>query len=162
MKQIEITSKIDVYSYDELSEIDKKLLKEARKACDLSHSPYSHFKVGCAIRLQNGQSVIGANQENASYPVCICAEGVALSNASMQYPNTAIDTMAITIKTPTNSSNSPVAPCGVCRQSISEYENRYNNNIRLILQGETGDIYILNSIKEILPLGFGASDLIAK
>ncbi|MEI6312828.1 MAG: cytidine deaminase [Bacteroidota bacterium] len=159
MKTIEIKNTIYVSSFEELDNLDKALLIEARKACDLSHSPYSHFKVGCAIRLQNEKVVFGANQENAAYPVCLCAEGVALANASMQYPTIAIHTMAITVKTQSKSANNPIAPCGVCRQSISEYENRFQAPIRIILQGETGEVYILPSIKEILPLSFGAADL---
>lgn len=162
MKQIEIKNKIDVYEFEELNEKDQQLLISARNACDLSHSPYSNFKVGCAISIQGENIVVGANQENASYPVCICAEGVALANASMQFPNTPIETIAITVKTANQSTKSPIAPCGVCRQNIAEYENRYQKNIRLILQGETGDVFVLNSIKEILPLSFGAADLNVK
>ena len=159
MKQIEIKNIINVYSFDELTENDQKLLVAARNACDLSHSPYSNFKVGCAIRLNTATIVLGANQENASYPVCICAEGVALSNASIQYPNIPIDSIAITIKTLSKNTNKPIAPCGVCRQSIAEYENRLNQDIRLILQAEKGEVYIIKSIKDILPLSFGAEDL---
>jgi cytidine deaminase len=159
MKTIEIKNTIYVSTFDELDSRDKELILEARNACELSHSPYSHFKVGCAIRMQNDKIVLGANQENAAYPVCLCAEGVALANASMQYPHQPIHTMAITIKTLTQSTNNPIAPCGVCRQSISEYENRFQSPIRILLQGEIGEVYILSSIKEILPLSFGAADL---
>lgn len=84
---------------------------------------------------------IGANQENAAYPVCLCAEGVALSNASMQFPQIPIQSMAITVKTINQNALKPIAPCGVCRQSIAEYENRFHQNIRIILREIWRSIY---------------------
>lgn len=161
MKEIEIFAKIRVFeNVQEMNEEDRELMSLAHIATDLSHSPYSEFKVGCAIRLTNGEIVKGANQENASYPVCLCAEGVALANAAANFPNVAIDTMAITLRTKTGNINYPVAPCGLCRQSISEYENRHGKKIQLLLQGDSGEIYHINSIRDILPLSFSSKDLI--
>lgn len=159
MKIHEITTQIEVYHIDELSDKDKTLLQHAKEACFLSHSPYSNFKVGCAIRSNNGSISKGANQENAAYPVCLCAEGVALAHAAMLHPGVPFESMAITVKTQNGKAVRPVGPCGICRQSILEYENRFKQPIRIIMHGDSGDVYVIQSIKDILPLSFEADDL---
>jgi len=160
MKELEISYKIKVYEHlKEMNEQDAELLQVAGVATELSYSPYSNYKVGCAIRMEDGSIVKGANQENASYPVCICAEGVALANASANFPGKAIEAMAITIRTPKGDSHAPVAPCGLCRQNILEHQNRQSSPIKIILRGELGEIYEVGSIKDLLPLNFSGDDL---
>ena len=86
MNKLEIRIELVQSSFDELNTENQELVLASKKALELSHSPYSHFKVGCAIRLDNETIVKGANQENASYPMCLCAEGAALAAASAGAP----------------------------------------------------------------------------
>ncbi|MBA2249706.1 MAG: cytidine deaminase [Chitinophagaceae bacterium] len=146
-------------SADELKQDDAFLLNEARSATQFAYAPYSNFQVGAAAKLINGEVVIGSNQENASYPVGICAERVLLSSASSQYPNIAIDTIAISYNNMKGTSNTPASPCGICRQTISEYQERGKRAIRLILSGMEGKVIIVSNAADLLPLSFSAEDM---
>lgn len=162
MKKTKFKFDYEVYdSIDELSEEDAKLVKKARKATEMAYAPYSNFHVGAVAMLQNGKVVTGTNQENASYPVTICAERSLLSTAASLFPNVAIKTMAISYlnNAENTKSEKPISPCGMCRQSILEYENRTKAPIRIILSGIKGKIYIINSVKDLLPLSFTSEDL---
>ena len=160
MKKLVLQTAVNVYSdLAELSKIEQELLALAKQSLQDSYSPYSNFQVGAAILLQNGAMIGGSNQENASYPLCLCAERVALSAAASQAPKEAILAMAITAKNPKMVLQQPVSPCGACRQVIVETEQKHQQSIRLLLQGETGDIYVIESAKELLPLSFDSSFL---
>jgi len=159
MNKIEVKATIEEYDLSELSKTEQDLINQAKEATKLSYSPYSHFKVGCAIILENGVTVQGANQENASYPVCLCAEGVALANAAANHFQIPIVSMAVTISTKLGKVQHPVAPCGLCRQSILEYENRQQKNIAIYMKGENDKVFKVNSIKDLLPLHFSDKDL---
>lgn len=156
MKQKQITISYQIFhSTDELSAEDAQLLEAAKAALQLSYSPYSEFRVGAAVLLENGAVVSGANQENAAYPMCLCAEQVALAAVASQHPNVPVKKMAITVTTQHADIKSPAAPCGSCRQVICEKEDRQAGApIEIILQGETGDIYKLNSGRDLLPFAF--------
>lgn len=153
MNKIEIQIELTQYLLEELSIEDKELILASKNALKLSHSPYSKFKVGCAIRLDNGQIVLGANQENASYPMCLCAEGTALAAVASQYPGDKIDKVAIHVPIDT-----PASPCGFCRQSFKEYETRMNKKFDYLLVGNI-DIYSFQGIDNLLPLAFSSTDL---
>ncbi len=140
--------------YSELSLLDKSLVDKAVSMTDAAYAPYSGFLVGAAVQLKNGVVLGGCNQENASYPLCMCGERVALYNAAANYPNEPVDTLAIVARNPKNKLTQPVSPCGACRQVIAEYESRYGSGIRIILKGETDDVIIFDNIKELLPYGF--------
>ena len=144
---------------EELEEEDASLLQQARKATKKAYAPYSRFNVACAARLENGRTVIGTNQENASYPVGICAERALLASVGTQYADEPIDTLAVSYNALDGDSNHPISPCGMCRQALTEYEKRAGKPIRLILSGMEGDIYIIGSAKDLLPLGFSDLDL---
>jgi cytidine deaminase len=160
MKKEELRFKYDVYeSSEELSAQDAALLKEARKVTSKAYAPYSNFFVGAVGKMKNGEMIFGTNQENASYPVGICAERVLLSNASMQHTNIPIDTIAISYDNQNAESEKPISPCGICRQSLLEYEERMKQPIRLILSGMSGRVFILESAGHLLPLSFGGEDL---
>ncbi len=160
MNRETISFAFEVYdSVEELSVEDAWLLQEARKVTSQAYAPYSQFKVGAIARLTNGESVTGTNQENASYPVGLCAERVLLSAASSIYPNVPIETMAISYHNTQGESNRPVTPCGICRQTLAEYQLRLNHPIRLILSGLEGKIYIIPQSNMLLPLSFNSSDL---
>lgn len=156
------TVQADIYCATHLSELptqDAQLLTRAKQAAQNAYAPYSNFKVGAAVLLANGEIVIGNNQENAAYPVTLCGERVAIFAAAAQYPDVAIEAVAITIKSQRGTIDRPVSPCGSCRQAMYEYELRHQQNIRLILQGDSGDIYCTNSVRALLPLVFDASYL---
>ncbi|MCH2081115.1 MAG: cytidine deaminase [Saprospiraceae bacterium] len=156
MKQKKITISYQVFhSIEELSVEDAQLLEAAKAALQLSYSPYSEFRVGAAVLLANGAIVSGANQENAAYPMCLCAEQVALAAVASQYPDVVVKKMAITVTTKHTDINEPASPCGSCRQVICEKEDRQKGvPIEIILQGEKGDIYKLNSGRDLLPFAF--------
>ncbi|MEC5142779.1 cytidine deaminase [Chitinophaga sp. 212800010-3] len=137
-----------------LPEADAWLLKEAREVTAQAYAPYSRFQVGAVIRLENGEIVAGTNQENASFPIGLCAERVALASAASVYPNVAIDTVAISYHNLNGSSGHPISPCGICRQTLSEYETKQDAPIRLILGGLTGKVYIVKRANDLLPLAF--------
>lgn len=146
-------------SIDELDEQYSFLLREARKVTETAYAPYSNFKVGAFAKLVNGQTVSGTNQENASYPAGICAERTMMSAASSLYPSVGIETMAISYNNIKGESNRPVSPCGICRQSLVEFQQRTKNPIRVILSGMEGEVYLIENAENLLPLVFGADDL---
>ena len=139
---------------------DAALLKMAREATKNSYAPYSHFKVGAAAKLANGLLVTGSNQENASFPAGLCAERVLLASAASQYPGAAIDTLAISYDNEQGPSDRPISPCGICRQSLQEFEQSTGRPIRLIMSGQTGKVYIIPQANLLLPLAFTADELI--
>jgi cytidine deaminase len=160
MKKDEYKFSFEVYdSLEELSEEDAWLLAEAREVTELAYAPYSHFQVGAVAKLANGEIVAGTNQENASFPVGLCAERVLLASASSLYPNVPIEAMAISYQTGNSDSNHPISPCGICRQSLQEYEMRVGQPIRLILGGMEGKIYIIPKASALLPLAFTSEEL---
>ena len=145
-------------SIDELDEKDAELLKEARDVTQQAYAPYSNFHVGAAARLSNGEMLTGTNQENASYPVGICAERVLLSTISSLYPDMPIDSMAVSYNSESVKSDHPISPCGMCRQFLQEFEQRVGT-IRLILGGMEGKVYIISSVSQLLPLAFTSEEL---
>lgn len=154
MKQLSVTTIIGVARYEDLLEQDRVLVDAAREATTRSYAPYSHFKVGAAILLDNGEVVAGANQENVAYPSGTCAERTACFYAHAQYPQSRFVAIAIAARGTDNKEvPNPIAPCGACRQALLEYEILANNNIKVLLIG-SNEIYILDSIKSLLPLAF--------
>lgn len=143
---------------DECSMSEKALLLAAERASKNSHSPYSKFKVGAALLLEDGSVIEGSNQENASFPVGFCAERTALSAKVSIAPNKKIKAIAIKVKSELKKVEQPAAPCGICRQVLLESEESQKQNIKIILQGESGPVLIFNSVKDIVPFYFGASD----
>lgn len=160
MKERQLTFTLRVFDNTQLLPAeDASLLNAAFTAIPNAYAPYSNFRVAAAVLLANGEVVTGTNQENAAFPVGICAEGTALSAASALYPDVAIKKIAITVKSGTHIIDHPVAPCGICRQRLLEYENRFNSPIEILLTGQTGEVYSINTVKDILPLNFSKSDL---
>ncbi|MDB5223697.1 MAG: CMP/dCMP deaminase zinc-binding protein [Chitinophagaceae bacterium] len=160
MKKEELKFTIDVYeSSDELNEDDAFLLSEARSVTQFAYAPYSNFQVGAVAKLVNGEIVSGTNQENASYPAGICAERSLLSTAASNHPGVAIETMAVTYNNLKGDSDAPVSPCGICRQVISEFQNRFQKPIRIILSGMKGKVQVIDNAGYLLPLAFTSEDL---
>ena len=142
-----------------LSTEDAQLLIKARAATAKAYAPYSQFQVGAVAMLNNGKTIEGSNQENASYPVGICAERVLLSAASSLYHGVAIKTLAISYHNLKGESKNPVSPCGICRQSLLEQTIRQHQPIKLILSGMEGAVYVLEDAALLLPLSFTANDM---
>lgn len=153
MKDIVINTAVRQCEMSELTAEEQSLVSSAIAATASSYAPYSHFNVGAALRLANGETVTGANQENASFPVTTCAERAALFNAQSNSPDQAVMAIAIAAKNAGGLLAEPVSPCGVCRQALLEIERRYRQNIRVYLYG-TRCVYIVESVKDLLPLSF--------
>jgi cytidine deaminase len=154
--------KFNIRSYDsidELNEEDSQMLTEARNVTKYAYAPYSKFRVGAFARLINGQTLSGTNQENASYPAGICAERTLLSTASSLFPGIGIETIAISYNNTRGRSDTPISPCGICRQSLVEFQERTNTIIRLILSGLEGKVLVIENAANLLPLVFGANDI---
>ena len=160
MKKEAYNFEFEVYeSIESLPINDAWLLGEAIKVTQHAYAPYSHFQVGAIARLTNGEIVAGSNQENASFPIGLCAERVLLATAASLYPNVVIETIAISYHNDNGESDHPISPCGICRQSLLEYESRVNHPIRLILGGMEGQVYIIDKAAMLLPLSFTSEDL---
>lgn len=144
----------------ELNEKDAWLLNEARQITEQAYAPYSNFHVGAVAILENGEIVAGTNQENASYPVGICAERVLLGSAATIHPDIPIKSMAVSYKSKETNSDHPISPCGMCRQALLEYETRTKKPFRLILGGQEGKIFIVKSARHLLPFAFTSDELI--
>jgi cytidine deaminase len=155
MKEISITTSFTAYrAVNELPDDIQSLMEQAIAVRKKAYAPYSKFRVGTAILLDNGKIVLGSNQENAAYPSGLCAERVAIFHAGAIYPEAKILKMAITAASDTNKTTSPIPPCGACRQSIAEYETKQDTPIEIYFMGEIGDIYKSESLKNLLPFMF--------
>ena len=152
MTEKNIVTKIQVYSYSELVVADKKLVDLAKHATQNSYTPYSHFNVGAAVLLQNGVTIMGANQENAAFSG-ICAERSACYNAGANYPGVPITAIAVAAFTKGDFVEEPCSPCGVCRQALLEFEKNAPKPIRVLLVGRDR-VYAVNGVSQLLPLCF--------
>lgn len=159
MRNFRIEIPVCACSYDELSEADRQLIDAAKEATSQSYAPYSHFAVGAAALLEDGTVVTGSNQENAAYPSGTCAERTTLFYANSQYPDVAIETLAIAARNEQGEFvNRPIAPCGACRQVMLESEARQGKPLRLLLCGTEG-ICEIKQASHLLPLSFDASSM---
>ncbi|MDR5591707.1 cytidine deaminase [Christiangramia sp. SM2212] len=160
MKPLTITSRLEVYeTIEEIPQDVQDLMHQAIEVRDNAYAPYSNFKVGAAILLDNQEVVVGSNQENASYPSGLCAERTAVYAAGARFPNSKILKIAISAKSLRHKVVSPVPPCGACRQALVEYEVKQEEAIELYFMGETGKVVKAESIKDLLPLVFDNSCL---
>ncbi len=138
------------------------VIKAIEAAKNLAYAPYSKFRVGAALLLDNGIMVQGVNQENAASPAGICAERGALSTASILYPKQKIISLAVAYEKDNldiTMTNAVISPCGICRQTIAEYISRQKSTISLYLCSPKGQIYKLANAMDLLPLSFGAEML---
>ncbi len=152
MKELKITAKIDVYNYEELNSDEKKIIEEAKCASQNAYAPYSGFKVGAAVLLDNGEIVTGNNQENVAYPSGLCAERVAMFHACSVFPQAKIKSIAIAAFF-NGDFVEKISPCGACRQVLVEAEKRSENPIKILMFGKN-EILSVESIKELMPLAF--------
>jgi cytidine deaminase len=153
--KLSVSTEFEVYtSENDLNSEENSLLQKAHSAMKNAYAPYSNFLVGAAILLENSEVVIGNNQENAAYPSGLCAERVAIFHASATHPDVTIKAIAVCCKSNGSVLETPVPPCGACRQAIAEYETKQDKHIRIIMQGEKGKVYVSESIGSLLPLMF--------
>jgi cytidine deaminase len=144
---------------EDLPEDLRTLMTEAREVTEQAYAPYSRFKVGAIARMGNGEKVAGTNQENASFPLGLCAERVLLAAAASIFPKEPIDTIAISYRSDVVTSDHPVSPCGLCRQALQEFEMRGGQPIQLLLGGIEGPVYLIDAASKLLPLAFTSSEL---
>jgi len=160
MKKIEINTNATIFDdISELSKTDNLLMQKAVEARNKAYAPYSKFNVGCALLLDNGKIILGNNQESAAYPSGMCAERVAIWKAGSEYPNMKVKKLAITAASSITNVNSPIGPCGACRQTLSEYEINQKENIEILFMGEVGKIIKTESLLSLLPFSFDSSYL---
>lgn len=160
MKENKFEFNYKVYeNISELPEEQQWLLNEAREVTSNAYAPYSNFQVGAVAKMANGEIVAGSNQENASFPVGLCAERVLLASISSLFPKVPIDTIAISYRSDHQKSDHPISPCGICRQSLQEFETRVNHPVQLILGGMEGPVYVIDSASRLLPLAFTSEEL---
>ncbi|MDR1585290.1 MAG: cytidine deaminase [Prevotellaceae bacterium] len=158
MQKRVIETRVSVYSFDELPTGCQQLINAAKEQVSNAYAPYSGFHVGAAVLLENGEIFAGNNQENSAYPSSLCAERVAMFYANARRPDVPASAIAIAAFAKGRFVDEPVTPCGSCRQVLLETEIRFNRNIKVLLYGEK-EIYMIDSIKDLLPLSFGKSNL---
>lgn len=135
-----------------------ELIEAAIKAAGKAYAPYSGFRVGAAIRLENGQIISGSNVENAAFPSGVCAERNVIAAASSAMPGIKPEAIAIAAAGHDGLTRDPIPPCGNCRQVIAEEEYRHGKKIEIILYGKSKTI-IIQGIENLLPLQFNTETL---
>lgn len=143
-----------------LSVDDCELVEKARSLTSKAYAPYSGFHVCAVAKMKDGHFFYGTNQENASFPAGLCAERVLLATISSSQSPALIDSIAISYSSEKVADNYPLAPCGVCRQSLIEYEARFKCSVRLLLSGQAGEIYEIKSVSDLLPFAFRPVNLL--
>lgn len=153
MKEENIQTTVRIYDIAELSEDYQKLIAMAKTQTQKAYAPYSHFQVGAAVLLADGQVIGGNNQENIAYPSGQCAERIALFYANSQHPTTAVKAIAIAGFAKGSFLEKAISPCGACRQVLIETENRFKHDIEILLYGEK-EVLVLKNASDLLPLSF--------
>lgn len=138
-----------------LNESDQLLMSKANDVADKAYAPYSQFKVGASVLLENGEIILGSNQENIAYPSGLCAERVALFYAGANHSGVKINTICIVAKGDLIPKDHLLSPCGSCRQVMSESEMRQNQSFRVILVSQNNRVLVFNSALDLLPFAFG-------
>ncbi len=155
------THSVEYTIYSDISEVPNKwhdLIRKSKEASDLAHAPYSNFNVGSSILLDNGKIVLGANQENAAYPLCTCAEQICIYNAAIQYPGIQPSALGLYVNVK-NQGDIPPSPCGACRQVILETEEKFGIDITILITSQNPEVFHFPSIKSLLPFYFSGKDL---
>ncbi len=157
MNNLEIQTVVKVYAEDELPADEREALQGSVDALAQAYAPYSNFRVGAALKLADGKIITGSNQENASFPLGLCAERVALASKSAIAAQQKITAIAVSVDADNN--ESLVSPCGMCRQALLEAELRQNAPIKVIMAGPDNTVYVVDSVKQLLPLAFSSRNL---
>lgn len=158
MKELILQTKVTTCTLEEMESSMRELVEKAKAMTQNAYCPYSHFHVGAAARLADGQIVAGSNQENAAYPSGLCAERTTLFAANANNPNTPVEALAIACYTQGHYTKDAASPCGACRQVMLETEHRFGKPMQVILYGEDM-CYVFDSAADLLPLNFVAENL---
>ena len=158
MKELILQTKVTTCTLEEMEPSMRELVEKAKAMTQNAYCPYSHFHVGAAARLADGQIVAGSNQENAAYPSGLCAERTTLFAANANNPNTPVEALAIACYTQGHYTKDAASPCGACRQVMLETEHRFGKPMQVILYGEDM-CYVFDSAADLLPLNFVAENL---
>ena len=160
MEKIEVKASATVFNdISELSKEDKTLMDKAIEARKKAYAPYSKFNVGAAFLLENGEVILGNNQESAAYPSGMCAERVGVWKVGSEFPGIIIKKLAISAASTNTKVDKPVGPCGACRQTLSEYEINQKEPMEVLFMGEVGKIVKTESLLSLLPFSFDSSYL---
>lgn len=159
MAILKFESELEVNYLNDLAEDEQIICRAAIKATQNAYAIYSNFQVGSALLLDNGEIVTGSNQENAVFPLTLCAERVAIFTASNQYPTASILKLAVATSHQQKGEELPIFPCGSCRHVINEQENRRSKSIEIFVVGSDEKVYKMKSVQAILPYAFKESDL---
>lgn len=159
MKELMLQIPVTTCSVEKLEPVLRELVEKAKSMTQNAYCPYSHFHVGAAALLADGQVIAGSNQENAAYPSGLCAERTTLFAANANYPNTPVIALAVACYTNGHFSKQVISPCGACRQVMLETEKRFGTPMKVILYGEDA-CYIFSSAADLLPLNFVAESLL--
>jgi len=144
---------------EELDSESKYVVHKAKEAAHLAHAPYSKFCVGAAIILDDGTIVVGANQENAAYPLCMCAERVAIYSAAMQHPEKKMVKLAVVAHKKNHKELMPAASCGACRQVMLEFEHRQHSPLQVVMMANEEEWIKCESAASLLPMAFSKDNL---
>ena len=153
-REIHITYQ-EYKSIEELSPEDRELAAEAIKAMEGAYAPYSHFHVGAAVRMSNGQIVRGANQENAAFPSGLCAERTAMFAAGARYPDKDMLSLALAGGVMGRLGSQPATPCGACRQVMAQYQAKSGKPMSIIMIS-ADKVWKFEKVDDILPLIFNS------
>jgi cytidine deaminase len=153
-RKIELKVALEVYPQEEWNVEDRKLIELAEDSLKHAHAPYSDFLVGASLLLENGKVFAANNQENVSFPVGICAERAVLSYAMGNFPNSKPLKIAIVAKRRNEKGVATVTPCGLCRQTINEYEVKFKSPIEIMMLSPDGNMLVAKGIEHLLPFRF--------
>ncbi len=154
MKKVDIiTTTYEYDSIEEFNEVEKRLINKSKEAVKNAYAPYSKFNVGAAVLLANGEIISGTNQENAAYPSGLCAERVAIFYANSKFPEIPVKAIAVTAFTNNKFIETPIPPCGSCRQVIVETQTRFKTPIKIYLVSKN-KITVIEDAKTLLPINF--------
>jgi cytidine deaminase len=147
------------YSHAELPEEIQQLVAVAETATEKAYAPYSKFIVGAAVLMTDGTISKGANQENAAYSNGVCAERAALAGIHIDDESPKIKAIAITYYEETKLNEMPLAPCGMCRQTILEMQHRQQAPIHIYMCSPSGQVILVEDAEFLLPFSFGSKML---
>lgn len=147
-------------SIEKLDAESKYLVHKAKDAANHAYAPYSKFYVGSALLLDDDTLVTGANHENASYPLCMCAERVALYAATASHPGKIIKKLAVVAHKKNQKELVAATSCGACRQVMSEFEALQKKPMQIIMLTKESNWVVFPSASFLLPYSFNKENLI--
>ncbi|GAB3648116.1 cytidine deaminase [Echinicola sediminis] len=153
-KKIEQKVSLSLLDFSELTRVEQGLIEQAKKALKQAYAPYSAFNVGAAVLLENGKILSANNQENAAFPVGVCAERILLGYASANFPQLKPLQIAIAAQRSGETGFAAISPCGLCRQTISEYEKKFDQEIAVLMLTPDEKILKAENISQLLPFKF--------